>query len=327
MKAIRIHQHGGPEVLRLDEVELPRPGRGELRVKVAAAGVNFLDVYHRTGFYPVGDLPAGIGREAAGFVDAVGDGVDEVADGDRVAFADAPGAYAEYAIVPAARTIPLPESAPGERPLDLHAAAALPLQGMTAHYLTHGIRPLAPGDTVLVHAAAGGVGQLAVQMAKIAGATVLGTCSTAEKAERAIAAGCDHVIRYDEVDFAAVARELTGGRGVDLALDGVGRATFENSVAATRIRGHVVLFGQASGEPEPIRPRRLLGSRTLSSASIVDWVRERDELLERAGQVLAWYRQRRLEVAIDRVLPLARAAEAHHLLEGRQTAGKLLLEP
>lgn len=198
---------------------------------------------------------------------------------------------------------------------------------MTAHYLTHGIRPLTPGDTVLVHAAAGGVGQLAVQMAKIAGATVLGTCSTAEKAERARAAGCDHPIRYDEVDFAAAARELTGGRGVDLVLDGVGRATFEKSVAATRVRGHVVLFGQASGEPEPIRPRRLLGSRTLTCASLFDWVRERDELLERAGQVFAWYRQRRLEVAVDRVLPLARAGEAHRLLEGRQTAGKLLLEP
>jgi NADPH:quinone reductase len=327
VKAIRLHQHGGPEVLVLDEVELPRPGRGEVRVKIAAAGVNFIDVYHRTGYYPTGDLPTGIGREGAGYVDAVGDGVDGLAEGDRVAFADAAAAYAEQAVVPAARTIPLPESAPGERPLDLHAAAALPLQGMTAHYLTHGIRPLGPGDTALVHAAAGGVGQLAVQMAKIAGATVFGTCSSEEKAERARQAGCDHVIRYDEVDFVEAVREATGGAGVDLAIDGVGRATFEKSVAATRVRGHVILFGQASGEPEPIRPRKLLGSRTLTSASLADWTREREELLERAGQVFAWYRERRLEVAVDRVLPLARAEEAHRLLEGRETAGKILLEP
>lgn len=328
MKAIRIHRHGGPEELRLDEVETPHPGPGEVRVRVVAAGVNFIDVYHRTGHYSAGELPAVLGREGAGYVDEVGAGVAGLAAGDRVAFVDgARGTYAEQAVLPAERAIPLAEPAPGERPVDFHAAAALPLQGMTAHYLTHGIRPLAPGDTVLVHAAAGGVGQLAVRMAKLAGATVFGTCSTAEKAERARAAGCDRVIRYDEVDFAEAVREATGGRGVDLALDGVGRATFEKSVAATRVRGHVVLFGQASGEPEPIRPRRLLGSRTLTSASLFDWVRERDELLARASAVFGWYRARKLEVAVDSVLPLARAAEAHRRLEGRETAGKLLLEP
>ncbi|HUO86509.1 MAG TPA: quinone oxidoreductase [Thermoanaerobaculia bacterium] len=327
MRAVRIHQHGGAEALVLDEVELPQPQRGEVRVKVAAAGVNFIDVYHRTGYYPVGDLPAVLGREGAGYVDAVGGGVDGLAEGDRVAFADASGSYAEQVTLPADRVIPLREAAAGEREVDLHAAAALPLQGMTAHYLTHGIRPLAPGETVLIHAAAGGVGQLAVQMAKIAGAVVFGTCSTEEKAERAREAGCDHVIRYTEVDFVEAVRQATDGHGVDLVLDGVGRATFEKSVAAARVRGHVVLFGQASGEPEPIRPRKLLGSRTLTSASLTDYTRERDELLARAETVFGWYRSRRLEVAVDGVLPLAQAAEAHRRLEGRKTAGKLLLEP
>lgn len=327
MKAVRIHRHGGAEALVLDDVELPRPGRGEVRVEVAAAGVNFIDVYHRTGYYPVGDLPAVLGREGAGYVDAVGSGVDGFAEGDRVAFADASGSYAEQVTLAADRVIPLRGAAAGEREVDLHAAAALPLQGMTAHYLTHGIRPLAAGETVLIHAAAGGVGQLAVQMAKIAGAVVFGTCSSEEKAQRARAAGCDHVIRYDEVDFVDTVRRETDGRGVDLALDGVGRATFEKSVAATRVRGHVVLFGQASGEPDPIRPRKLLGSRTLTCASLADHTRERDELLARAEAVFGWYRARRLEVTVDGVLPLARAADAHRRLEGRQSAGKLLLEP
>jgi NADPH2:quinone reductase len=180
---------------------------------------------------------------------------------------------------------------------------------------------------VLVHAAAGGVGLLAVQMAKLAGATVLGTCSTREKAERVLAAGADRAILYTEEDFVAAARQATGGRGVDLAIDGVGRATFEGSVAATRVRGHVILFGQASGEPEPIRPRKLLGSRTLTCASLAAYSADRDELLDRAREVFAWYRQGRLEVRIDRVLPLAEAARAHELLEGRKTSGKVLLQP
>jgi NADPH2:quinone reductase len=322
MKAIRIHEHGGTEVLRLEQVPLPEPGEGEARVRVRFAGVNFIDVYRRTGFYPVpGGLPAIPGSEASGVVEALGPGVSGIAEGDRVGFWDAPGAYAEAVVHRADRLLPLPAG------LGFEAGAALPLQGMTAHYLTRTIRPLGPGDTVLIHAAAGGVGLLAVQMAKLAGATVIGTCSTEEKAERARAAGADHVILYRYVDFVAEARELTGGEGVDLAIDGVGRATFEGSVAATRIRGHVILFGQASGEPEPIRPRKLLGSRTLTCASLYDYSRDRAEMLARAGEVFGWHAEGRLAVRIDCVLPLAEAAEAHRLLEGRETSGKVLLQP
>jgi NADPH2:quinone reductase len=322
MQAIRFHEHGGPEVLRVEEIPLPEPGEGEARVRVRFAGVNFIDVYRRTGFYPVpGGLPAVPGGEAAGVVDTVGPGVTGVAEGDRVAFWDAAGAYAEAVVHRAERLLPLPDG------VSFEAGAALPLQGMTAHYLTCGIRPLDEGDTVLIHAAAGGVGLLAVQMAKLAGARVIGTCSTGEKAERARAAGADHVIRYTQEDFVEETKRLTGGEGVDLAIDGVGRATFEGSVAATRVRGHVILFGQASGEPEPIRPRRLLGSRTLTCASLFDYARGRAEMLARAAEVFGWHAAGRLEAHIDRVLPLAEAADAHRLLEGRKTSGKLLLEP
>jgi NADPH2:quinone reductase len=327
MRAVRIHEHGGPEVMSLDEVPLPEPGRGEVRVKVAVAGVNFIDVYKRTGFYDSGPLPVTLGQEGAGWVDAVGPGVDGVAAGERVCFWDASGSYAEAVVLPAARAIPVPDAAPGERPLELHTAAALALQGMTAHYLTHGIRPLAPGDSVLVHAAAGGVGLLAVGMAKLAGATVFGTCSSEEKAERARQAGCDLVILYTRADFVAAVHEATGGRGADLVIDGVGRSTFEGSVQAARVRGHVILFGQASGEPDPIRPRRVLGSRTLTSASLADYARDRGEMLERVGAVFRWYRERRLEVHVDAVLRLAEAAAAHRRLEARDTVGKLLLVP
>jgi NADPH2:quinone reductase len=198
---------------------------------------------------------------------------------------------------------------------------------MTAHYLTQTIRPVGAGDRVLIHAAAGGVGLLAVQMAKLFGAEVFGTCSTPHKAELVRAAGADHVILYTETDFADEVLRRTGGDGVDLAIDGVGRATFLDSVRATRVRGHVVLFGQASGEPDPIRPRAVLGSRTLTCASLFDYVRDREELLARAQAVFTWHRIGKLEVRVDRVLPLAEAAAAHRLLEGRQTTGKLLLEP
>ncbi len=260
-------------------------------------------------------------------VDAVGPGVDEVHDGQRVCFWDADGAYAEYVVMPAARAIPVPDAGPGERQVELHAAAALPLQGMTAHYLTHTIRPLGPGDTVLIHAAAGGVGLLAVQMAKIAGATVFGTCSTEAKAAQVRAAGGDHVILYTEADFVDAVREATDGRGVDVAIDGVGRATFTGSVAATRVRGHVIFFGQSSGEPDPVRPRKLLGSRTLTCASLFDYARDRDEMLAHAAAVFDWYRAGRLDIHLDSVLPLAQAAEAHRRLEARETSGKVLLEP
>jgi NADPH2:quinone reductase len=319
VRAVRFHRTGGPEALAIHQMPRPEPGPGEIRVRVAHAGVNFVDVYLRTGAYDPGPLPATAGKEGAGRVDAAGPGVEGTAPGDRVAFFDANGSYAERVVIPAGRAIRVPDE------VDDLQAAALPLQGMTARYLTHEIRPLAAGDTVLIHAAAGGVGHLAVQMAKRAGAIVFATCSTEEKAARVRELGADHVIRYDEVDFADRVRELTGGRGVDVAIDGVGKATFEESVRATRIRGHVIFFGQASGAPDPIQPRRLLGSRTLTTASLFDYARTREDLVALAEPVMAAAAEGTLVAWIDRVLPLEDAARAHELLEGRRTMGKILL--
>lgn len=319
MRAVRFHRTGGPQVLVVDDVPRPEPGPGQVRVRVAHAGVNFVDTYLRTGTYDPGGLPATAGKEGAGRLDGAGPGVEGVSAGDRVAFFDAQGSYAEWVVIPAVRAIPLPPE------IDDLQAAALPVQGMTARYLIHEIRPLNPGDTVLIHAAAGGVGHLAVQMARRAGAVVFATCSTEEKATRVRELGADHVIRYDQMDFADRVLELTGGRGVDVAIDGVGRTTLVGSVRATRLRGHVILFGQASGAPEPIQPRRLLGSRTLTSASLFDYARTREELLALAGPVMAAAADGTLTAWIDRVLPLEDAVLAHQLLEGRQTSGKLLL--
>ncbi len=319
MRAVRFHRTGGPEVLVLDDVPRPDPGPGEIRVRVGHAGVNFVDTYLRTGAYDPGALPAIAGKEGVGRVDAVGPGVKGPGPDDRVAFFDAGGSYAEWVVIPAGRAIPVP---PG---IDDLQAAALPLQGMTARYLTHEIRPLTAGDTVLIHAAAGGVGHLAVQMAKRAGAVVFATCSTEDKAARVRELGADHVIRYDQEDFADRVLALTGGRGVDVAIDGVGRATFADSVRATRIRGHVIFFGQASGAPDPIQPRRLLGSRTLTTASLFDYARTRADLLALAEPMMAAAAEGTLRAWIDRVLPLEDAGLAHELLEGRRTTGKLLL--
>lgn len=305
----------------MDEVPVPEPGPGEVRIELEWVGLNYIDTYLRSGFYDPGTLPALAGKEGAGRVERLGPEVQGVAEGDRVAFFDAPGAYAERVVHRAERLLPLPDD------LDLRLGAALPLQGMTAHYLTRTIRPLAAGDTVLIHAAAGGVGHLAVQMARLAGATVFGTCGSAAKAERLQGLGVDHVIRYDAEDFVARVLEATGGRGVDLAIDGVGHATFPGSVRATRIRGHIILFGQASGPVEPFRPREVLGSRTLTTASLFDYGRDREELLGRAAEVFGWALAGNLEVWIDRILPLEEAGRAHRLLELRQTSGKVLLEP
>jgi NADPH2:quinone reductase len=321
MRAVRFHRTGGPEVLQVDEIPVPEPGPGEVRVQVERAGLNYIDTYLRSGLYDPGPLPAIAGKEGAGRVERLGPGVRGMAEGDRVAFFDARGGYAERVVHAEARVLPLPDG------LDSTLGAALLLQGMTAHYLTRTIRPLLPGDTVLVHAAAGGVGHLTVQMARLAGATVFGTCGSAGKAERLRILGVDHVIRYDEEDFVERVLEGTGGRGVDLAIDGVGRATFVGTVRATRVRGHVVLFGQASGPVEPFRPREILGSRTLTTATLFDYTRDRGELIGHAEDVFGWALDGKLEVWIDRVLPLEEAAHAHRLLENRQTSGKVLLEP
>jgi NADPH:quinone reductase len=320
MRAIRHHRLGGPEVLQLDEIDTPLPGAGEALVRIRSAGVNFIDTYLRSGLYSPGSLPARVGKEGAGVVEAIGAGVREVAVGQRVAFFDGVGSYADAVVHRAERLLALPDG------LSYLEGAALPLQGMTAHYLTQSIRPLQPRDRVLIHAAAGGVGLLAVQMAKHAGAEVFATCSTAAKAQRVTAAGADHVILYTETDFAEVVLGLTNGLGVDLTLDSVGRSTLENSVKATRIRGHVVLFGQSSGMPEPVQLRPFLGSRTLTSASLFDYARAADELHARARDVFDWVAAGWLRVTLDRVLPLANAAEAHHLLASRGTSGKLILE-
>ncbi len=323
MRAIRVHEYGGPEVFKLEEVTLPEPGGGEAIVTVEAAGVNFIDVYHRTGLYP-GALPFTPGMEAAGVVEAVGPGVYEVEVGDRVAYAMERGSYAERAVVPAWKLVRLPES------LDAEAGAAAMLQGMTAHYLTRSTYPLAGGETALVHAAAGGVGLLLVQMAARIGATVIGTVSTEEKASLAREAGADAVILYTEGDFAEEALRLTDGRGVHVVYDSVGQATFDQSLACLRPRGLLALFGQSSGSVPPINPSVLAtggGSLFLTRPGLAHYAADRGELLERAGDVLHWVATGELRLRIDRTYPLSEAAEAHRALEGRQTAGKVLLAP
>jgi NADPH:quinone reductase len=319
VRAIRFHAHGGPEVLRLDELDAPIPGPGEIAIDVVHAGVNFIDVYQRTGLYPTSSLPAIAGREGAGRIAALGADVAGLRVGERVAFLDAAGGYAERVLLPAARALPVPETLAPE------LAAALPLQGVTAHYLVRTIAAAGPGTTLLIHAAAGGVGRLATRLAKLAGATVFGTCSTPAKAESARAAGCDHPILYTATDFADEVLRVTGGRGVDVVLDSVGRATFAGSVRATRVRGTLVCFGQSSGMLETFSPRPVLGSRTLVTATIADYARDRDELLARWNEVVEHARAGELVPRIDRIHPLAEAAAAHRRLEARETSGKLLL--
>jgi len=320
MKAIRVHAVGGPEVLVLEETSSPTPGPKEALVRLSAAGVNFIDIYHRTGLYPL-PLPFTPGNEGAGVVEAVGPDVTEVRPGDRVAYAMATGSYAELAVVPVFRLVPIPDT------VSLESAAAAMLQGMTAHYLAHSTFPLAPGHQALVHAAAGGVGLLLVQMAKKRGARVLGTVSTEAKAEAARRAGADVVIRYTEEDFEAVARRETDGRGLDVVYDSVGKTTFDKSLRSLRPRGLLALFGQSSGPVPPFDPGDLAkrGSLFLTRPTLAHYTLDRAELLARAGDVLSWMEKGELEVTIDRTLPLAQAAEAHRLLESRQTSGKLVL--
>lgn len=321
MRAVVVEQFGGPEALTLVDLPKPVPGPGEVVVKVAVSGVNFIDVYFRTGLYKV-PPPVAIGSEAAGVVDAVGEGVTDVVPGDRVTYAMARGSYAEFAKVPAAQVVKIPDGVSFEQ------AAAVLLQGMTAHYLTRSTYALKPGDTCLVHAAAGGTGALVVQMAKSLGARVFGTTSSAAKAAIATAAGADAVINYAEQDFAAEARRLTDGRGVDVVYDGVGKSTFEKSLDSLRVRGMLVLFGYASGAVTSIDPTAHLnakGSLFVTRPGLANYVATRDELLWRAGEVMDMVARGTLSVRIDAVYPLADAAEAHRALEGRRTTGKLLI--
>ena len=323
MKAIRVHTPGGPEALKLDEIPDPAPKEGEAVVRVEAAGLNFIDVYFRTGLYKGPSLPFTLGQEAAGTVAAVGPGVTEIAVGDRVAWSGVQGAYAELAVVPAARLVKLPEG------VSARQGAAAMLQGMTAHYLACSTYPLQSGDTCVVHAAAGGVGQLLCQIAKLRGARVLGTVSTEEKARIAREAGADEVIRYTEQDFAVEVKRLTDGRGVQVIYDGVGRQTFDKGLDCLARRGMMVLFGASSGPVPPFDPQILnaKGSLFLTRPSLGHYIATREELVERAGDVLGWIAEGKLRLSIDREVPLAEAAEAHRALEARETKGKVLLIP
>ena len=320
MKVIRIDEHGGPEVLRLREIEAPEPGPGEVRVGLHAAGLNFVDIYYRRGNIPA-PLPFTLGSEGAGIVEAVGEGVEELKPGDRVTYTLHPGSYAEANIVPANLLIPLPDD------LSFEQGAAFTLQGLTAHYLIYEYRLPKRGDTVLIHAAAGGMGLLLAQWAKHLGANVIGTVSTEEKARAVRAAGADHVINYTERDFVAETLRLTDGHGADLIIDGVGRTTFACNLEAAAVRSHVVFYGQASGLPEPIHPISLIGrSISVSGGGLNNFMRTREELLRRAGDVIRGIREGWLRLNIDRVFPLEEAAEAQRRLESRESIGKIILK-
>jgi len=320
MKAIQVQNPGGPDAMQLVDAPTPAPGPKQALVRIHAAGVNFIDVYFRTGLYKA-DPPVTLGSEAAGVVEAVGPGVSEVAPGDRVVYAMARGAYAEYAVVPAAMLVKLPDA------VDFPTAAAAMLQGMTAHYLTHSTYPLKSGDTCLVHAAAGGAGGLTVQMAKMLGATVYGTAGSPEKARIARDHGADECIVYTEQDFESEIKRLTNNRGVDIVYDSVGKTTFDKSLNCLRPRGTLALFGQSSGPVPPFDPSILnaKGSLFLTRPSLGHYLANRDELLWRANDVLNWIAGGKLKLRIDRSYKLADAAQAHRDLESRKTAGKLLL--
>ena len=321
MKAIQIQQTGGPEVLALVDLAVPQPGPGEVLVKVSASGVNFIDLYYREGRYKTG-LPFIDGQEGAGIVEQIGAGVKDFQSGDAVAWCNVLGSYAEYAIVPAEKLVKLPAG------MDLRLAAAVMLQGMTAHYLSHSTYPLKSGDTALVHAAAGGVGLLLTQMAAEAGARVIATVSTLEKEELAREAGAADVILYTEADFDAETKRLTGGRGVDVVYDSVGRTTFGKSLNCLRSRGLLALFGGSSGAVPPFDLIELSkkGSLFITRPTLKDYTATREELLSRANDVFQAVQAGRLKVRMEHSYPLAQAAQAHRDLEGRKTTGKLLLD-
>ena len=322
MKAVRIHKYGGPEVLTHEDIPVPEPKAGEARVKIEAIGLNFIDIYQRTGLYPI-QTPFTLGSEGAGVVDAVGEGVTEVKKGDRVAYSMVLGSYAEFAIVPAWRLAPVPANIDGK------SAATLMLQGMTAHYLAHSTYPLKRGDTALVHAAAGGVGLLLIQLAKQLGATVIGTVSTEAKAQLAKDAGAEHVILYTQSDFLAEVKKLTESRGVHVVYDSVGQSTFEKGLDCLRPRGTMVLFGQSSGPVAAFDPGKLAakGSLFLTRPSLAHYTLDRNELLQRANDLFNWTASGKLKLRIEKTYSLADAAEAHRELEGRKTTGKVILLP
>jgi len=322
MKAIQVPIPGGPEQLKLVDVPVPSAGPGQVLIKIAFIGVNYIDTYFRTGLYKA-DVPITLGMEASGTVESVGDGVRNLSPGDRVVYCLARGSYAEYIAVPAWQVVKLPEA------VGLDTAAAALLQGMTAHYLTHSTYNLKAGSTALVHAAAGGTGLLIVQMAKMLGARVIATCGTEAKSALARQAGADEVILYTDQDFAAEARRLTGGRGVDVVYDSVGAATFLKSLDSLRPRGYMVSFGNASGPAPAVEPLLLSqkGSLFLTRPVLANYVATGEEFQWRAMEVLNWIALGRLKINVFRIYDLAAAAQAHRDLEGRATTGKLLLKP
>ena len=323
MRAIRVHSPGGPGALQLDHVPEPLPTPGHAVVRVEAVGVNFIDTYHRSGLYPM-KMPFIVGQEGCGVVERVATCVSDVRSGERVAWAGVMGAYAERALVPADRLVQVPHG------ISVKQAAAAMLQGMTAHYLACSTFPLKAGDTCLIEAAAGGVGLLLVQVAKLRGAYVIAAAGTDDKCALALEAGADETINYTATsDVAAEVRRRTGGRGVHVVFDGVGQATFEAGLGALAPRGMMVTYGNASGAVKPLEPLLLnqKGSLFLTRPKLADHIVTRDELLQRAGDVLGWVREGLLKVRVHREYPLADAAQAHRDLESRKTTGKLLLLP
>jgi NADPH2:quinone reductase len=322
MRAIRVHEFGGPEAMRLEELPTPKPADGQALVRIEAAGVNFIDVYQRTGLYK-NPLPYGVGLEGAGVVEAVGGGVTTVRIGDHVAWTGIPGSYATHNVVPADKLVTLPAG------VDARAGASAMLQGMTAHYLAHSTYPLKRGDACLVHAAAGGVGLLLCQMAKRAGARVIGTVSTEEKAKLAREAGADDIIFYTRQDLVEEVKRLTGGKKLQVIYDSVGKDTFEKGFDCLAMRGHMVLYGASSGPVAPLDPQVLnaKGSLFLTRPSLFHYTASREDLVKRAGDVLGWIQKGELKLRIGATFALAEAAKAHQDLEGRKTTGKVLLIP
>ena len=322
MKAIRISQYGGAEVLSFEDVDVAGPGEGQVRITIEAAGVNFIDTYHRTGLYPL-NLPLTLGLEGAGIVNAVGAGVSDLAEGDRVAWKSVAGSYAEQVVADEVEVVKIPSD------VATKTAAAVMLQGLTAHYLVNSTYPVREGDTCLVHAAAGGVGLLLVQMAKMRGARVIGTTSTEEKAALARGAGADDIVLYTERDFETEVLNLTDSEGVEVVYDSVAKATWEKSINCLKPRGYMVFFGNASGPVPPIDPLLLSqkGSIYLTRPTLNSYTQTREEYLQRTREVMSWIQDGELDVRIGEEHPLENTAKAHNRLEGRQTTGKVLLIP
>ncbi len=322
MKAIRVNENGGPEVLSFEDIEQPSPGSGEVLVKIEAAGINYIDTYQRSGLYQI-PLPSTLGLEAAGTVTEIGSDVSQFKVGDRVAYTNVAGAYAEYAVVPAEKLVHLPDG------VSFNEGAAAMLQGCTAHYLCRSTYPVKAGDRCLIHAAAGGVGLILIQMVKMLGGTVIGTVSTEEKAELAKQAGADDVILYTEQDFETEVKRLTDGAGVNVAYDSVGKATFAKSIDCLAKFGYMVLYGNASGPVTEFNPATLgpKGSLFLTRPTLFDYVASRADLEWRSGEVLQWITEGKIKLRLEHFFPLAEVQQAHEALEGRKTTGKVILTP